>query len=150
MPYTPSQVSEMLDIPPSTLRRYAAVYSDHLSPQQPKKKRTYNDSDIMKLRRIKELSGHIPPEEIPAHLDRVSTVLVEKPTAAASSSVMLLPEVYARFDRLEADHQHTLSEMHELSARLERLEASTAQSERLRAWAALPWWRRLFTPPPTE
>jgi hypothetical protein len=37
----------------------------------------------------------------------------------------------------EADH-----------ARLEALEADRAHLDRLTAWAALPWWRRLFTPPP--
>lgn len=144
--YTPGQVSKMLDIAPSTLRRYAAVYSDHLSPQQPGHKRGYTDQDITTLRRIKDLVGHVPPDEIPARL----AVVEDQQPAAISSGLALIPEIAARFDRLEADRQAAAQQISALSGRLERLEAITAQSERLRAWAALPWWRRLFTPPPTE
>ena len=133
----------MLDIAPSTLRRYAAIYAGHLSPQQPGHKRGYTEADIVVLRKIKSLTGHIAPGDIPARLD-----LVEDPPAAPSSGLALIPEIAARFERLEAERQSAAQQINELSARLERLEASTAHAERLRAWAALPWWRRLFTAPP--
>jgi DNA-binding transcriptional MerR regulator len=141
--YSPSQVSEMLKIPPSTLRRYAVLFAAHLSPQPPGKKRTYTDSDILIFQRVKDLSRKIAIDQIGPLL-----LVVEEQPAAPGNSLALVPEIAARFERLEADRQTTAQQVSELSARLERLEADQARAARLTSWAALSWWRRLVTPPP--
>jgi DNA-binding transcriptional MerR regulator len=143
MSYSPMQVSEMLKIPPSSLRRYSVAFASYLSPQAPHKKRTYNDSDIATLKRIKDLARKFPLDQIGPRLS-----VVEAQPAEQTSALALIPEIAARFELLENDRQRTAQQVSELSARLERLEASSAHAERLRAWAALPWYRRLFTPPP--
>ena len=135
----------MLKIPPSTLRHYAVLFADHLTPQQPGKKRTYTDSDILIFQRVKDLSRKMPISEIGPRLQ-----LVEEQPAPQTSALALIPEIAQRFELLEADRQTTAKQVSELSARLEKLEADRARFERLASWAALPWWRRLFTPPPTE
>ena len=141
--YSPNQVSDMLKIPASTLRRYSVLFAAHLSPQRQGKKRTYSEADILILQRIKDLSRKMPIDQIGPRL----AVVEDQPTAPGST-LALIPEIAARFELLEADRQKTAKQVSELSARLETLEADRARFERLATWAALPWWRRLFTPPP--
>ena len=131
--YSPSQVSEMLGIPPSTLRRYSVLFAAFLSTQRKGKKRTYSDDDISTLKRIKELARKMPIDQVGPRLG----VVDDQPTAPGSS-LALIPEIAARFERLEADRQSTAKEVSELRERLDALAG----------WAALPWWKRLFNPPP--
>lgn len=144
--FSPKQVSDMLQIPPSTLRRYSVLFAAHLSPQKEGKKRVYTDQDITILKRIKDLSHKMPIDQIGPRL----VIVDDPPPAPKEETSSLLPEIFARFDWLEADRQKTAKEISELTTRLERLEADNAHTERLKAWAALPWWQRLFIPPPTE
>ena len=54
--FTPAQVAQTLNCPPSTLRRWAKHFAAFLSPQSGKK-RVYTIADIDTLKRIQELSA---------------------------------------------------------------------------------------------
>ncbi len=58
MSFTPSQASKYLGIPPSTLRKYAGIFSSHLSPQTTRKKRLYTSRDLLVFQKIKDLSAN--------------------------------------------------------------------------------------------
>ncbi len=64
--FTPGQVSDMLEIPPSTLRRYVKDYPEHLSKTATKKRgRRYTEADIATLARAREMLQQAPdPEEV--------------------------------------------------------------------------------------
>ena len=71
MPFSPGQISEMLKIPASTLRRYSVDFADVLSESASVsgRKRVYTDSDVLLLRKIRELSSQrLEPDEIRSRL----------------------------------------------------------------------------------
>lgn len=130
--HSPKEVSELLQIPSSTLRRYSVAFALYLSPQSPGKKRVYTDSDVVTLGKIKELARKFPLEKIGPLLQ-----VVEVSPTPPDNSLMLIPAFKAMTKELETLRAVWASD-HE---RLDRL-------EKIAEWAALPWWRRLFTPPP--
>lgn len=139
--YTPMQVSEMLKIPPSTLRRYAAFFAAYLSPQAPGKKRSYSDSDIVTLGKIKELSRKLPLAQIGPRLP----VVEEQPPP--ESSLALIPTIAKELERLDTERQAVTKGLDELRA---AFQADHERLERWQKWAALPWWKRLFISPPDK
>ena len=137
--YTPAQVSEMLRIPPSTLRRYSVLFATHLSPQAPGRKRAYSESDIATLSKVKELIRKFPLEEISARLP----VMDEPP--APESTLVLIPALAKELQRLDTERQALSSELTEMKA---SFQAVNEKLEKLSAWLAQPWYKRLFSKPP--
>lgn len=128
--YTPKTVSEMLNIPTSTLRRYASDFSNMLSntARAPGKKRQYSDTDILILRKIRELtSKHLEPEQIRAALQ------VIEPEPEHSSALALLPSVLHEFESLRRVISEQSEKIKSLEERITELET--------------PWYKRLFTKP---
>lgn len=142
--FTPAQVSEMLNLAPSSLRRYVTIFPDLLSDtaKLPSKSRRYTDADILVLRRIKDLiRSRKTPEEI-----RVALQVVE-PEEPASSALALMPEVIQQFENLraqlaemQANQETTKQELEETRARLKALEERLSE----------PWYRRIFKRRPPE
>jgi DNA-binding transcriptional MerR regulator len=136
MSYTPQIVSEMLDLPPSTLRRYASDYAPFLSEtaQTGGKRRRYTDQDINILRRVRQLvRERKTPEEIRGALGVVDD-------APASSALALLPDVLGEFERLrsviaqmQADYDNTRQELSDTKDRLQQLED----------YLHTPWYKRI-------
>ncbi|MGI6207532.1 MAG: MerR family transcriptional regulator [Anaerolineae bacterium] len=53
---TPTEVSDRLDIPPATLRRYVSLFGDHLSEGARRQRgRQFDEADIETLSRVREL-----------------------------------------------------------------------------------------------
>lgn len=133
--FTPGQVSEMLEIPTSTLRRYSSAWSEFLSASARRsgRKRRYTSEDIVILRRVRELTGqHKAPEEIAALLQ------VVEPDNPQESALSMVPAIAGEFEsirsfiaQLQSDHDNELSELRERVKRLED-ELNT------------PWYKRLF------
>lgn len=149
MPFAPGQVSEMLKLPESTIRLYAKLFAEHLSPQ-PRKHRLYTEHDILTLARIKELrSKHIPQDEI-SNLLRVEPIGPE----AEESVLSLVPSLAGEIESASKQSRIALARVEELTAQLVKIAGAqgrqAAQLAALQYWAALPWWKRLFTRPPSK
>ena len=129
--FTPAQVAQTLNTPPSTLRRQAKYFASYLSPQSGKK-RTYTISDIDTLRRIQDLSAQgLSYDQIAQTLSVVS----QPPADTALVSV--------------ADFAQALESAH---AQLASLQAQVAQQaeelQAIKAWLRLPFYKRLGKKPP--
>lgn len=130
---SPSQVSESLGIPPSTIRRWAVRYERHLS-KRPGKKRTYTPTDLDTFRRIRDLSAS------GFGLDRIDNMLdvVERPQDPTTSLISL------------ADFAQSLETAHNQVAMLQTLvDEQKARLDALETWIALPFYKRIGKKPPT-
>ena len=125
---TPKQVYQTLNVPPSTLRRWAVTFSDYLSPQEPGKHRAYTPGDLVTFRKIQYLLDQgLIYEDIKPKLN-----VVELPLDPSNSALALTE--YTQMI------ESALASVQSLKSRLDRLES----------WAALPWHKRIFTKPPTD
>ena len=126
---TPSQVSETLGIPASTIRRWAKKFSPYLS-EQPGKKRSYTISDLDIFRQIHHLSSQ------GLSLDQIADSLkVREPDRVKAVELLALDDFAQALESLFADN-----------ARLqERVDEQQKQISQLLAWVSLPWYKRLFT-----
>ena len=142
--YTPSQASEMLNIPPSTLRRYANHFSSHLSEHARRERgRRYDEQDISILARARELlnEGHSPDKTN----ELLALVAAEQPSP--ESTLALIPSISqalsealdtARALRIEVSELNerqsaTDNTLSELASRLAALEHERS-----------PWYKRLL------
>lgn len=144
--FTPAQVSDMLQIPVSTLRRYATDYSDYLSDQahQPGKSRRYTDRDILILEKARQLlqAGHnaeqvrtlLPLTDIDPQPD---TNLAKVPgiaheITALNDQAAELREIVIGVIAQSKDHNQRITTAEELiadlSARLSAIEQSKRKS----------------------
>jgi DNA-binding transcriptional MerR regulator len=117
--YTPAQVSTMLSIATSTLRKYSAAYKSYLSPSANRKQRTYTDADIATLKRVCDLrSQNVPLAEISSHLN----ILEDTPP----DTMTMIPAVAAQFEdlykRIAALAEAQATEIDTLRTRIEQLE----------------------------
>jgi len=123
---TPKEASKSLTIPSSTLRRWSKEFSDHLSPHEKGKHRSYTTTDLHTLSKIRDLlNDGLKYDDIHKRLDAI-----EKPSEK-ESALMLIGEFTRELESNRA-------EIKALSSRLDDLEE----------WLALPPLKRLFTPPP--
>ena len=129
--FTPAQVAQTLNCPPSTLRRQAKYFAAFLSPQSGKK-RTYTVADIDTLKRIQELSAQGLSY---AQIAQTLTVVSQPPADTALISV--------------ADFAQALESAH---AQLASLQAQVAQQAQelsaIKAWLQLPFYKRIGKKPP--
>lgn len=142
MPYTPAQVSAMLDIPPSSLRRLAKELKAYLSKPEGRHRR-YTEQDINTLRKARELTSQ---GESLASV-KLSLSLVEEETSlpASADSLALVPTISAELARMDDLYRAVAMELDQLrSSAMEDHE----RLRRLESWASLPWWKRLFSRPP--
>lgn len=129
----------MLNIPESSLRRYAVLFADYLSPSAHKRRRTYTDQDIATLGRIRDLAQRMPLDQIGPLLSVVET---HEETANA---LALVPSIALAIEQAAAQSAQALQRIEQLEA----LQADQAEElRRLREWLALPWWRRFWGKPP--
>lgn len=140
--YAPSDVSEMLDIRPSTLRYYCAKYSDLLSPTAAPtgKKRRFNDQDIITLHKIKHLTRQKKtPDEIRQLINLVDD------TPPQDTALSLLPMVQENFEQIRAQLA-TLQDKQDKTA--EQLARTAEQLAKLQEWINTPWFKRVGRKPP--
>ncbi len=132
---TPKQVSETLNVPASTIRRWASRFEKHLSPRTGKK-RTYTVTDLDTFRRIRDLSASGFGL---AHIENTLHI-VEKPIDKSTDLITLSDFVrsleYAS-NRL-ADFEYKLDQLNE---HVKHLEAQLA-------WYKTPWYQKIGKKPP--
>lgn len=131
---TPSQVSESLNVPTSTVRRWAVRFERHLSKRSGKK-RAYTTSDLDTFRRIRDLS------ESGYGLDRIDSMLdVVEPPQDASTSLLTLADFV---QSLEVAH-NTIASMQTM------IDDQAARLDNLESWVAMPFYKRFGKRPPTK
>ena len=116
----------MLQIAPSTLRKYARLYSGHLSQSANRKQRKYTDTDIAILKRVCQLrSEGNPLGEIS---DQLGVVAIIEP----QESLLLIPEISQAFEDLRAVIAHLQEQNADYEKRIQQLEEKNR-----------PFWERL-------
>ena len=122
---TPKQVSETLNVPSSTIRRWAVRFKDVLSKQEGKK-RIYTLEDVDTFRRIRDFSKQ------GRNLDAIEAeLMIFKPKVepAEEKGLMIHPEV--------------LKVMQELNSQNIALQLQVDQLQAQVDWLMLPWWKKI-------
>jgi DNA-binding transcriptional MerR regulator len=144
--YTPSQISDILNIGKSTLRRYAQEYTEHLSEHASKKRRSYTEQDMHVLRIIrdehkKRKSTEVIKRELPV-------LLAQAPEQTPDDTLSMIPTVQAEIESAQYQAREALQAVqgfasryeHDITTRDEQhretQEAQAAQSEALKALQA--------------
>jgi len=129
--FTPAQVAQTLNTPPSTLRRWAKHFAAFLSPQSGKK-RTYTVADIDTLKRIQDLSAQGLSY---AQISQTLTVVSQPPADTALISL--------------ADFAQALESAHaQLAAVQAQLTQQACELDAIKAWVRLPFYKRWAKKPP--
>ena len=122
---TPKQVSETLNVPSSTIRRWAVRFKDVLSKQEGKK-RIYTLEDVDTFRRIRDFSKQ------GRNLDAIEAALMifkPKVKPAEEKGLMIHPEV--------------LKVMQEINSQNIALQLQVDQLQAQVDWLMLPWWKKI-------
>jgi len=131
---TPSQVSESLNVPASTIRRWAARFEKHLSPRKGKK-RSYTIDDLNTFRKIRDLSnsGH--------SLNKISEMLdvVEIPEDK-TTGLMNLADFVQAFEMVNANMLQLQDKLDDQDQRIKDLED----------WINTPFYKRIGKRPPIK
>ena len=146
----------MLEIPPSTLRRYCSEWAPYLSEsaQTTGKKRQFTQEDIDTLRTIRSLIGQRKNQaEIAAALEPetlTGEVFDEMPAAPDPE-----PELPSAIQSIEFFGQilEQMTDQHKsvIMAKDETITGLKKDKDRLQnelAWLRLPWFRKWFREPP--
>lgn len=150
--FTSGQISDMLEIPPSTLRRYVKDFAAHLSETATKKRgRRFNERDVAVIARAREMlqQGRVPEE-----VDKILAVVGEEqePEATTDSALALVPSISQALTEALDTARSLRMEVVDLGDQVDdvagRQVASDRRLEQLEAWMREPWWRRLFGQPP--
>lgn len=152
--FTSGQISDMLEIPPSTLRRYVKDFAAHLLETAIKKRgRRFNERDVTVIARAREMlqQGRDPKE-----VDKLLAVVGEEqePEATPDSALALVPSIsHALTEALDTARSLRM-EVVELGDQVDDVAGRQVDTDRrlelLEAWMREPWWRRLFTHPKDE
>jgi len=127
---TPKQVSETLNVPGSTIRRWALRFEAVLS-KQVGKKRVYTLQDVDTFRKIRDYSKQ------GRNLDAIEAeLMLVMPRVKKSDAVGLTvhPEVLRVINEL--NDQNVAMQL--------QVDKMKDQQNKLIAWLMLPWWKRLF------
>ena len=128
---TPKQVSESLNVPSSTIRRWAVRFEDVLSKQD-SKKRMYTMEDLDTFRKIRDYSKQGKSlDNIADKLKIVSSKVDQE--QKPETGLILHPEL-VRFMQNIAEQNVSL-----------QLQTNKLQEQvdQLTAWISLPWYKRI-------
>ena len=122
---TPKQVSETLNVPSSTIRRWAVRFKDVLSKQEGKK-RIYTLEDVDTFRRIRDFSKQ------GRNLDAIEAeLMIFKPKVepAEEKGLMIHPEVLKVIQEINSQNIALQLQVDQLQAQVD--------------WLMLPWWKKI-------
>ena len=135
MLYSPGEVSNYLNIPSSTLRRYARLFKEYLSPSAQRRRRKYTTIDLEIFEKIKTLSAEgvlideMGPLLAEMPIDHAEIILEDDSKESSRAIVPVNPEVIRNFANVDNKLDQLLAEIAQLRADLEA--------------AKKPWWKRL-------
>ena len=157
MSYTPGDVSKLLGVPTSTLRRWAVRFEKALTPQAPEagRHRVYSNSDLETFKQIRDLaakghslraienilsvipSGQSKPEFTPNYEPEGEPAPDSEPSQ--NSALMVL----AVSRELGTHNAQIQALQDQINKQNERLSALTE-------FMALPWYKRIGKRPPVK
>lgn len=157
MSYTPGEVSNLLGVPASTLRRWAVRFEKALSPQDMEagRHRVYANSDLEVFRQIRDLAakGHslrsieniltvIPPGQAkPEFMPNFEPEGEPTPPGEQSQNSALMVLAVSR--ELGTHNAQIQALQDQINKQNERLTALTE-------FMALPWYKRIGKRPPVK
>ena len=133
MPLTPSQVSDTLETPPSTIRRWSVRFERYMSSAHfPGQKRLYSLEDLAFLRRVRDLSRQGLP------LERIEETLKAEVVRAdpGETALMTISDIAQALASTRASFASLEQKNTELQERVNALEK----------YIKTPWWRRKKAP----
>lgn len=135
--YTPEQTAEMLQIAPSTLRKYSRLYHDHLSPSANRKQRKFTEADIATLQKVVQMRAEgVSLAEIPGQL-----VTVQPEEVTIDNSLALIPAIATELQSLHDQiSQLQASQDEKITALQSKLDQLTQELEQIKT----PWYKRIF------
>ena len=128
---TPKQVSESLNVPSSTIRRWAVRFEDVLSKQD-SKKRMYTMEDLDTFRKIRDYSKQ--GKSLDNIADKLKIVASKVDQEQKPETGLILHPVLVSFMQNIAEQNVAL-----------QLQANKLQEQvdQLTAWISLPWYKRI-------
>ena len=127
--FTPGIAAELLNTPPSTLRRYAVLFKAYLSSAARKRRRLYTQQDIDTIAQIKELlSDGVLIKDIPPILEKVID------QDHNESIALTLPGLILQLQDMQAAFDNQSSQLDQLQKRLD--------------WLETPFYKRIGKKPP--
>lgn len=144
----PSQASEALNIPPSTLRRLAKEFENYLSPQTGSH-RSYTLEDLDTFRKIhKMLSSGMTYKEAkdklqiidPSENEVTDLAIVPEIINQLTLSNEIINDLQNQIDKLKIQDQNKTESIIKMNQKLEKLES-------LYKWDRLPWYKKIFIDP---
>ena len=137
--YRPVEVQKLLDMPASTLRRYAATLEPHLSEHVARRPRSFTEEDIQIIQQAKEEVGKgVALKDVVPDLP-----IVEHP-ATEEESTSLVAGAHAAIAAYN-DLRGQLEEIADLMrAQADRIEQLEKDNKEMRDYLAQPWYKRVF------
>lgn len=133
---TPKQVSESLNVPSSTIRRWAVRFEDVLSKQD-SKKRMYTMEDLDTFRKIRDYSKQGKSlDNIADKLKIVSSKVDQE--QKPETGLILHPELVSFMQNIAEQNVALQLQANKLQE----------QVDKLTAWISLPWYKRIGKPAP--
>lgn len=137
---TPFQASQSLNIPQSTLRRYASRFKDFIS-NQAGKNRSYTLEDLEVFRRIREMS------ENGLSLDQIHELLPLANEEIESKALLALPDFTQALELARAKVAHLEQA---IQIQEEKIQEQEERLARLEKHLNSPMLKRVFTKPKEE
>ena len=124
---TPKQVSESLNVPSSTIRRWAVRFEDVLSKQE-SKKRMYTMEDLDTFRKIRDYSKQGKSlDNIADKLKIVSSKVDQE--QKPETGLILHPELVSFMQNIAEQNVALQLQVDQLQAQVD--------------WLMLPWWKKI-------
>jgi DNA-binding transcriptional MerR regulator len=132
--FGPKEVSEMLGVPVSTIRRYSVDFGHLLSEsaRAAGKKRFYTDQDVLILRQIRKYSSR---RHTPAEIERL--VQVVEPQPETTTALALMPTLIQKFEEIHQAMSDQRQELAELRDDMRRLRDELEDARQ-------PWYKRII------
>lgn len=122
--YTPNEASRLLDVPGSTLRRWAKRFSHRLSEGAQRRKRIYDEQDLDTFAAIRDLAAkNFTLDQIDARLGE----LVHQPGNREQRS-LTLPGVLREINGLHGEIDDLRQSHADMRRRLDELERESKRS----------------------
>ena len=147
--YTPAQVQAILDLPPSTLRRYATLFRNYLSATaQTGHRRAYTDQDIAVIDQVQSLIAKgVRVDDIPAQLEIFRSNTIDQLQEEQTTTALALPGLIKQIDKIRRSLETEIDQLQEeRAADRQLINGLQDQVDQLRRELAArrPWWAKII------